>query len=185
MTKVEIEEFLKGKGDFVQIDHLTRFLKTKEVPLEKKKFIYQKLADLYEKKGMFKEVAKTYGFLSEASIVFTDKIKYDVKAAEFYIKAGDFVASEASVKKAMVEANIQQRAEIFVQIKEFYKKQGEAYEKTLKRAQAIRIYERLLHMNLKDNERDEIKKKLMPLYEKTGKLKEYFSIKDNKFDSTV
>ena len=41
MSKVEIEDFLKGKGEFVQIDHLSRLINGKEVPLDKKKFVYK------------------------------------------------------------------------------------------------------------------------------------------------
>ncbi len=182
MSKTEIEEFLKGKGDFVQIDHLTRFLTQKEVPLDKKRFVYQKLADLYGKKGMYKEVAKIYHNIAEASIAFSEKIRGHVKEAESYIKAGDFEKADEAVKKAMAEANISQRAEIFVEMKMFYKKQAEAYVRAHKRGQAARIYEKLLRMNLSDVERSEIKEKLLKLYEKLGKLREYFSIKEGKFD---
>ncbi len=38
MTKTEIENFLRGKGDFVQIDHLGRFLK-EPIAMDTKKFI--------------------------------------------------------------------------------------------------------------------------------------------------
>ena len=57
MTKVEIEQVLQGKGDFVQIDWLSGLLKQKP-PLDKKKFVYEKLADIYEKKGMLTSAAK-------------------------------------------------------------------------------------------------------------------------------
>lgn len=185
MTKKEIEEFISKKGDFVAIDHLSRFLSQKNIPLEKKRFCYAKLAELYEKKGMHKEVAKMYHNLSESSIVFSEKIKFHIKEAESYIKAGDFRSSEEAVKKAMVEANVSQRAEIFVQMKECYKRQAEICEKSLKRSQAVRIYEKILEMKISQSEREEIKKKLMNLYEKLGRLREYFSIKNKKYDSKV
>ncbi len=72
MNKNEIEKFLIGKGDFVQIDHLARFLKDKNLPLDKKKFVCLKLAELYEKRNMFREAAKMHGSVAVASIVFSD-----------------------------------------------------------------------------------------------------------------
>jgi len=184
MSKTEIEDFLRGKGDFVQIDHLSRLILEKEIPLDKKRFMYKKLADIYEKKGMFREAAKMYSNIAISSPVFAEKIKNHVKEAEFSIKAGSFAAADEAVKKAMAESNISQRAEIFVGIKEFYKKQAEEYEKNNKRGQAVKLYEKLLSMtNISENERQELKKKLMDLYEKVGKIREYFSIKEGSFDS--
>ena len=46
MSKTEVEAFLKGKGDFVQIDHLSRMVKERDLATDKKKFLYQKLAEL-------------------------------------------------------------------------------------------------------------------------------------------
>ena len=77
----------------------------------------------------------------------------------------------------MSQANAIEKQEIYFIIKDFYKKQAEIYEKEMKRNNAARIYERLLQMNITDLEKQEIKKKLLELYEKLGKLKEYFILK--------
>jgi len=42
----------------------------------------------------------------------------------------------------------------------------------MRRAHAVRIYEKLLEMNITDLERQEIDKKLLELYEKLGKFDE-------------
>ena len=60
MTKSEIERDLQGKGNFVQIDHLLRFIKEPGVSSEMKKFVYVKLASIYERKGMFFDASKSY-----------------------------------------------------------------------------------------------------------------------------
>jgi tetratricopeptide (TPR) repeat protein len=182
MTKVEIEQALQDMGDFVKIDHLSQLIK-EDLALDKKKFVYEKLADIYEKKGMITSAAKIYNNIALTSIAFSDKMKHHVKEAELYIKAGAFDAADDAVKKASKEANVVEKENIYISIKQFYKRQAEAYERNMKRAQAARMYERILEMNIRDNEREEIKTKLMVLYEKLGRLKEYFSLKDNKFDS--
>jgi tetratricopeptide (TPR) repeat protein len=181
MSKTEVEDFLKGKGDFVQIDHLSRLIQEKEIPTDKKRFLYKKLADLYEKKGMFLETAKNYGNIAILCNIFSEKVENHMKEIEFYIKAGNFNSADEAVKKSMVEANIAKRAEIFVKVKEFYKSQAAAYEKTNKRSQAAAIYEKLLTMiNVSETERQELKVKLMKLYESLGKIREYYSIKNGK-----
>lgn len=176
-TKKEIEKFLENKGEFVAIDHLQRLLKQRAIPLEKKRFMYRKLAELYEKKKMDKEVAKVYHNLAESSIVFREKIMYHVLEAKFYVRALDFVGAEAATKKAMAEANVSQRAEIFVEMKEFYKTHANALVKQRRRSQAARVYERLLEMKLSDDERETVKQELSALYEKLGRLKDYFGMK--------
>ena len=185
MSKQEIEEFLKGKGDFVRMDHLSRFLDEKSLPIDKKKFVYQKLIEIYEQKGMFGDVAKMYRNIALISVAFSEKIKNHVKEAEFYVKAGFFEDADAAIKKSMGEANASQKAEISFVIKEFYKKQAEVYEKERRRANASKIYEKLLQMKISEGEREEIKKKLMDLYEKLGRIKEYFILKEGKFDRKV
>ena len=176
MLKEEIENDLKGKGDFVQMDHLTRFL-TQNPPLETKKFIYKKLIEIYDRKRMFLESAKAYDSLSIISLSFSEKIKNHVKEAESYIKAGKFDSVDYALKKGMGEANASERVEALFAVKQAYKNQAEVYIKEMRRAHAIAIYEKLLEMNISDIERKEIKEKLMDLYEKTGKLDKYFNIK--------
>ena len=45
MSKSEIEKEIEGKGDFVQIDYLTKLLKEK-LPIDIKKFICLRLAEI-------------------------------------------------------------------------------------------------------------------------------------------
>ena len=57
MGKGEIEEFLNNKGDFVQVDHLTRFLEIKDLPSDVRRFCYTKLVSIYERRYMFSGIA--------------------------------------------------------------------------------------------------------------------------------
>jgi tetratricopeptide (TPR) repeat protein len=175
MGKMDIEQALHGKGDFVQIDYLTRLLK-ESIPMEKKKFVFLKLGELYEKKRMMVEAARMYNNAALIAVTFTDKIKNHVKEAELYIKGGDFIMADEATKKAIKEATGKEKDNISNTVKEFYKLQGMVYEKENRRSQAIKIYEKFLQMNITESERQEIKDKLMKLYEQTGKLKEYFAM---------
>ncbi len=175
MTKSEIEQFLKSKGDYVQIDHLGRFLK-EPLHMEIKKFVFLKLAVLYEKAKMFNEAAKMYNNVADLSIPFVEKINYHMKEAELYSRIGAFDRVELAMKKAMSQANSREKEEIYASVKQFYKEQAKANETLLKRNQAIKFYEKILEMRSSEQERAEIKQKLMDLYKKVGKLHEYSAV---------
>lgn len=176
MTKVEIEKDLEGKGDFVKIDHLKRFLE-QDIAFETKKFVYFKLAEIYEKKGMFNDAGKIYENISMLSTSFSEKIQDYVKGAELYIKGGFFNRADESIKKAFSQANLAQKADIYIAIKNFYKRQAEVYERELRRSHAVKIYEKLLTMKISESEKQEIKDKLINLYEKLGRIKEYYALR--------
>ena len=182
ISKSDIEKEIEGKGDFVQIAYLTEILEEK-IPIDTKKFICFKLAEIYEKKGMLDDAAKMFNNIALISIAFSEKIKHYIKESELYIKAGVFEKADGAMKKAMNQANAIEKQDIYFIIKDFYKGQAEVYEKEMKRNNAARIYERLLQMNITDLEKQEIKKKLLELYEKLGKLKEYFILKKSLNDN--
>lgn len=172
MTKSEIEQFLQGKGDYVQIDHLGRFLK-EPMALETKKFVFLKLAGLYEKAKMFDEAAKMYDNAAGLSIAFVEKIKHYMKETEFYAKLGAFDRVEQAMKKAMTQANFREKEEIRISVKMFYKEQAKVCEAELRRNQATRFYEKILEMRISEQERAEIGGKLLELYKSLGKIHEY------------
>jgi len=176
LSKSDVEMQISGKGEFVQIDNLNNLLKQR-LHRDTKKFIYLKLIEIYNKRKMFNDVAKMYEGLAGICIAFSEQIKNHIKATEYYIQAGFFDKADYSMRKALNEANSVEREEIIFSIKEFYKKQAEEYERELKRNHAAKIYEKLLEMNISDLERREIKEKLMELYEKLGRLKEFYAMK--------
>ena len=171
LSKSEINRVLEGKGDFVQIDYLTRFLK-KGVSLDLKKFIYLKLAKIYEKKQMFEKAGKMFENVAIVSVTFSDKIKYYIEVAKSYVRAGDFESAGRATKKAMGEANSSEKLEVYNLVKEFYKTQARNYEQEGKRNHAVRVYEKFLRMNISEVEKEEVKAKLIELYERLGMFKE-------------
>jgi len=176
LSKSDVEEKLVGRGDFVNIDYLSKLLNEK-LHRDTKKFVYLKLIEIYERTRMFNDVAKMYEGIASISIAFSEQIKNHLKATEYYIKAGFFDKADYAMKKALNEANSVEREEINFSVKDFYKRQAEEYEKVLKRNAATKIYEKLLEMNITDQERKEIKEKLIELYEKLGRLKEFYAMK--------
>jgi len=172
MAKSEIEQALKGKGDFVQIDSLGRLLK-EPIAFDTRKFVFLKLATLYEKAKMFNDSAKMYGNAAEISLPFAEKIKHYMKETELYAKTGAFDRVENAMKKAMAQANSREREEIKISVKMLYKEQAKTCEAELRRNQATRFYEKILEMRIPEQERRETGEKLLELYKRLGKLREY------------
>ena len=168
MSKLDIEKCLNSKGNFIKIDYLTKFLK-EDIPIDLKKFCYIKLAQTYENMKLFSDAAKTFGSIAILSIAFTEKIKNHIMEAKNYVKASEFAKADEATKKAMSQGNSFQKDEAYIEIKEFYKKVAQDYEKDMKRNNASKVYEKLLEMKISENERKEIKEKLNELYEKLGK----------------
>jgi tetratricopeptide (TPR) repeat protein len=176
MTKVEIEKELSGKGDYVLIDNMTRFLK-ENLPLDIKRFVFLKLVAVYERRNMFAEAAAVYDRLIELSLTPQDRVNYRTKATECYIKSGVYDKADLSMKNLSGEAKSSERAKISLSMKEFYFKQAQIYEKEKRRSRAIKTYEKLLEMNLIEPEKNEINKKLLELYRETGMIKEFMDIR--------
>ena len=84
---------------------------------------------------------------------------------------------DEALKKAMHDANAPERAEIFITIKEFYRKQAEIFEFNRKKNHAAKIYEKLLAMDISNIEKKELKARLLGLYENLGMIKEYMALK--------
>jgi tetratricopeptide (TPR) repeat protein len=171
MSRSDIERELKGKGDFVQIDYLTRFIAQKP-PLHEKKFAFMKLIEIYDAKKMFNDIAKIYSNLAILALSPQERIECLVKETKAYIQGGRFDEADSVMRRAMDEVTIVRKADIYEDIKSFYKKQAEEYEKENKRNHAIKVYEKFISMKISESERDEAKKKLLGLYEQLGKFRE-------------
>jgi tetratricopeptide (TPR) repeat protein len=176
MTKVEIEKELTGKGDYVLIDNMTRFLK-ENLPLDIKRFVYLKLVAVYERRSMFADAAAVYDKLIELSLTPQDKVNYRTKATECYIKSGFFDKADLSMKNLSGEAKLGEKAKINSSIKDFYMNQAQTYEKEKRRARAIQTYQKLLTLNLLDFEKETINRKLLMLYKETGMIKEFMDMR--------
>lgn len=176
MTIEEIDRELSGKGDFVQIDYMTSFLKL-ESTFEIRKYVSMKLSDVYEKRGMFSESAKIYEMIGEFAKGYAEQTKYFVRAAELYIMADLYPRADECIRKALRETKIKQQNEIEKNIKNLYINQAEKYLTEKRRSNSVKIYEKLLVMNISKDEREDIKKKLLGLYEELGRMREYYMLK--------
>jgi tetratricopeptide (TPR) repeat protein len=179
MSRSEIERELRGKGDFVQIDYLNRFIAQKP-PIHEKKYAFLKLIEIYNEKKMFNDIAKIYSNLAILATSPQERVDCLIKETKAHIQDGRFDESDAVMRRAIEEVPIIKKSDIYEDIKEFYKMQAGVFEKEAKRNHAIKVYEKLLSMKISDVERDTAKGKLLSLYEQLGKFRESSALEHKK-----
>ncbi len=175
-TRPEIEAKLKNMSDFLRMEYLEACLKQQELAHDVKRFVHQNLAMLYEPRSMFSEAAKNMEAVADVSVTFKDKIDAFLKMIELYVKASMFDMADNALRKAMSCANASQRVNIRMNVKEMYKNQAIKYEKIDKPGNAMKIYEKLMALEEDASAKNEVKKKLLPIYERLGKIREYSAL---------
>jgi hypothetical protein len=170
MKRDEIENQLKIMSDFLKMEFLEGLLK-KGAGIEEKKFICQKLGELYAGRNMFAEATKNMDKAAEAAIAAREKIDLYLKEIDLAIRAGNYFLVDEILRKIMGLANAAQKLEIKQNVKNFYIKQAEIFEKTGRRGNALKVYEIVAGL-ADESEKKPIIEKLLFLYDRLGKIRE-------------
>ncbi|MFH1307247.1 MAG: hypothetical protein ABIH72_00145 [archaeon] len=174
VTKEEVEAKLNTMSDFLKMEYLEYCLKDSDFSV--KRFCHQKLAELYEDRKMFSEAAKNMSSVAEVSLSFKDKREAYMKEVELWLKAGHFDMFDNALTRGLSIGNVSEKEEMKRAIKDLLKRQGQSYEKSMKRGAAVKVYEKLFQMS-DTSEKEGVKLKLMELYDKLGKIREYMALK--------
>jgi len=177
-TRRELEERLKNVGDYVKMDLLSAALK-KNIDIDTKKFCLLKLAEVYEERRMFSEAAKMIRNAAEVNLTYDGKMNDFMKSCSLFIKSGNFAEGDVSFTKALGCATELQRARLKTMRKEAYKAQAKEYVLREKRSHALEAYEKLLSLELTPEEKKEVQTSLLMIYEKLGKVKDFYALKSN------
>lgn len=178
MMKSDIERELTGKGDYVKIDMLRRFLK-ENLSNDIRRYASAKLAFIYESRSMFADAAILYNKMAEIALNYADRMTCYSKQAENYIKAGYFEGADMAINKINGEVKPMEKTKFTEAVKGYYLTQAHVYEKERRRSKAVEIYEKMLQMkNLSEIEKTEIKNKLSQLYKDLGLVQKYLSLQE-------
>ncbi len=175
-TKKQIQERADSMSDFLKIEYLEECLKT-PITFDIKKFVQDMLIEIYLQRKMYSQAAKYAVSNSEISVRYIDKIENYLKAAKLYVKAGMLNDADICYRKSLACGNIEQKKQVEGEIIRYYWEQAENFEKQDKRVHAVRIYEKLRQLVKDENQKSEIKQKLIKLYERMGKIKEAVDLK--------
>lgn len=173
----EIEARLNGMGEYVKIDYLSSCLK-QQLDFDTRKFVLLELADVYESKRMFSDAGKIIQNAAAINTTISGKISDFVKAGNLFVRGGNFDEADSVFDKALATcANDEQRRDVKKTKRNLYKSQAEFYFTVDKRKNAMTAYEKLLSLDLDMQEKREAQEKLLLLYEKLGKIRDYYNLK--------
>jgi tetratricopeptide (TPR) repeat protein len=180
MTTIkEVEEKLRAMSDFLKMEYLEQMSKQQN-SLDVGKYVRQQMAKVYTDKGMYSNAAKQLEAWADMSVTFKEKIEAYVQEVEMWIRAGEYNTSEDIMKRALSNATLKEKAEIKARIKQSYKNQALMFEKRNERNKALKIYEKLYSIEMDTSEREALRQKLLDLYDKTGKVREFMMLRDKK-----
>jgi len=178
MDRKEIEASLAKCGDYVKIDFLMRVLKQTGLDMDTKKFAMLKLSGIYEERKMFLESARLMRLVADFEPTDLGRITDLVKSGQLYVQGGALQESEISFAKALALAfTEQQKDKIKSTRNETYKSQAKYFLQREKRKHAMDIYEALLRFDMPFEEKKRIQQELLVLYNKLGKVDDYFDLK--------
>lgn len=176
LTKTDVELDIKGKGEFVQIDHLKRFLLRAD-STEVKKFILLKLAALHELHNFFVDAARNLEAAAEITLADGEKKEIYVKEIEVLMKAEQFDLADRVLIKALSCSTSKEKGEVHGRYLEFYKSLGKKLESDGKQRKALYVYKKLYSLNnLPVNCKIETKQRMKDIYMKTGNVAEFHRI---------
>ena len=175
-TRREIEANLTKMGDYVKMHYLQTSLK-QHIDFDTRKFVLGKLSALYESRAMFADSAKLMKDSANINTTFGGKMSDFVKSAELFIKAGNFNEADLCFDMAIGCAENSQKNAIRNIKKGYYINLAKTYEVKNKRRNALEVYEKIRTLELDQNEKIEIEKSILDLYEKLGKVRDYMDLK--------
>lgn len=175
-TRREVEMKITGVGDYVKMDYLQSVMK-KNIDFDTRKFVMMTLSGIYEQRGMFNDAAKLINGAAEINTTFQGKVLDYSKAMELFIKAGSYDESDVAFSKALACCNTVQKNDLRMKRKAMFKSQVKFYLDKDKRTNAMKTYEKFLTLDLTPLEREDAQRALTGLYEKLGKIREFYAMK--------
>ncbi len=178
VTRREVEEKLAKVGDYVKMDYLSQCLK-KNLDFDTKKFCLLKLTEVYELRRMFSEAARMMRAAAEINTTYDGKMNDFMRSSLLFIKAGNLAEGDVSFTKALGSATDLQKGRLKAERKGAIKALAKEFAMRDKRSHAVEAYEKLLAMEMAPEEKKEVQNILLGLYEKLGKVKDYYALKGN------
>jgi tetratricopeptide (TPR) repeat protein len=181
-TIEEVAEKLLGMSTVLnKISYLESVLKSGVAEdLKAKRFIWSKLARLYEDRKMFDRAARAFSSLAGIELMFRDKMDSYVMSAEMFCFAGKIQDAEEMFNLAVRGADEVGRQKVLLARKNVYFKFAKDFEKRGKRGNAVKFYEKLNTMKLDEVEKEEVLRVLKISYNALGMFREARLLKDVK-----
>lgn len=163
-------KFELSNTDLTKMEYLESVAKVPDMAIEIKKFCYENLGKLYDRRLMFDKAAKAMFLKAGYDVTYREKVDSLILAGEYNVKANNLLAAEDMFARAMREGNTEQRVKVELARKNIYLAVGADLEKKSRMNYAAKMYEHLLTLKLDDLEKSLIKKKLLDYYKRVGRF---------------
>ena len=169
-NKSEVQAKAEKMSDFLRMEYLENCTK-KFMDKEILRYCFQELSRLYERNAMFPDAIKYLARYEELAGTNTEKRTAYLKEAELLIKAGFYDRIEFTHNKIKEISSPKELKEIDQKIIQLLKDAAAMYDRQNKYSPATKTYEKLLQLS-KPEDKTEIKRRLVFLYNKLGKVRE-------------
>lgn len=172
-TVEEFKEKLASMStDLNKITYLESALKETGHSFEIKRFLWGEIGTFYGGRKMFEKAAQAISNKASMDITFREKVDSYVTAADLYSRAGKVDLADEMFSRATRDATVEQRNKIKLARKNIYSVSARELERLGKRMGALKFYEKLIKMDITDDEKREIKHKLKSSYTSLGLFRE-------------
>jgi tetratricopeptide (TPR) repeat protein len=155
-----------------KIGYLESALQVPGFSFEIKRFIWNELAKLYEERKMFERAARALANKAGVEPMVKDKIDSYITAAELYARIGKIDAADDMFLRATRDSREEDKRRVKLARKNVYSVTATELESKGKKASAVKFYEKLIKMNLDEEEKLAIKHKLLDTYNTLGLFRE-------------
>ncbi len=180
VTKEEIMNDIKEKGDDIKLEHLDKIVKKMEYDQETRKNAFILMTDIYIKRLWWNNAARAFLNAADLAKTFDDKKELFFKAAELFVKTGDYFTAEDTFRKALVLAAKKDRNATWDRVLGVYMAYARELESKRMQTKAISVYNKILTLNLPIEQANQIRDRMAELYEKIGKPREATMIRQQK-----
>ena len=171
-----IEEIEGRLGEMVtplnKIAYLESALRESGFSFEIKRFIWEELVLLYEERGMYEKAGRAMASKAGGEVSRNEKVESYLKAAELFAKGGRVDEADDMFVRAGRDGDVEDKVKIKLARKNIFMVNAQELEKQGKKVSASKFYEKLIKMNLAEEEKQEIKEKLVEIFRATGRFRD-------------
>jgi len=141
-----------------------------------RKNVHIALAQIYEKKRWYGNASRNITSALLCTNIYREKIELNMKLGKLNLLDDKHILSRDAFKMAMDIANSEEKEKLSNEVKNIYLNGAKSLEEKGKLSRAVSIYEYSLDL-LNEDERIKAKQRLMILYEKLGRIKDFMRLK--------
>ncbi len=162
-----IRELDKYRTDERKLEFLENQLKQEQDPV-RRKTMFVLMGTLQFQRKWFNTAAKSFSNAADLSTTFDEKQDLFFRAGTMFVRSNDFFTAEDIFRKSVVLAPKRDRVNVQKRVVEAYLQFARECETGRQNTKALSIYNRVLGFKISLDEANQIRDKIIGIYEKMG-----------------